>query len=76
MSSETDNNHFSFTLRILIGLAAAGLVLYFMHLRYDSPFNSLVFLTGLVFLLLFLGITILDTIEYQPAVYDAFTKPN
>ncbi|MHB0957092.1 MAG: cytochrome C oxidase subunit IV family protein [Pirellulaceae bacterium] len=56
---------------IALGIATikgALVVLYFMHLRYDSPFNSIVFVTALVFMFLFLGITILDTIEYQPAI--------
>jgi AI-2 transport protein TqsA len=42
MSSATDNNRFSFALRILIGLAAAGLVLYFMHLMSDLINNLFV----------------------------------
>jgi cytochrome c oxidase subunit 4 len=56
---------------IALGIAtikAALVVLYFMHLRYDSPFNSIVFVTALAFMFLFLGITILDTIQYQPAI--------
>lgn len=56
---------------IALGIATvkgALVVLYFMHLRYDSPFYSIVFLTALAFVLLFLGITILDTIEYQPDI--------
>ena len=56
---------------IALGIATikgALVVLYFMHLRYDSPFNSIVFVTALVFMFLFLGITILDTIQYQPAI--------
>ena len=56
---------------IALGIAtikAALVVLYFMHLRYDSPFNSIVLVTAFVFMFLFLGITILDTIQYQPAI--------
>lgn len=52
-----------------IATVKAGLVaLYFMHLRYDSPFNALVFVTALVFLGLFLSITLLDAIGYQPDI--------
>lgn len=61
----------SWNIWIALGIATikgALVVLYFMHLRYDSPFNSIVFLTALVFMLLFLGITILDTIEYAPDI--------
>ncbi|MBN1910309.1 MAG: cytochrome C oxidase subunit IV family protein [Pirellulales bacterium] len=56
---------------VALGVATvkAGLVaLYFMHLRYDNLFNSVVFLTGVAFLGLFLGITLLDTVEYQPGI--------
>ena len=63
----------SLNLWIALGIATvkgALVVLYFMHLRYDSPFNSVIFLTAIAFLFLFLGITIMDTIEYQPAVYE------
>ncbi|OHB85046.1 MAG: hypothetical protein A2V98_15850 [Planctomycetes bacterium RBG_16_64_12] len=58
-------------LGIALGIAtvkAALVALYFMHLRYDHPFNALIFLTGLLFLALFLSLTLLDTLEYQPAI--------
>ena len=64
---------------IALGIATikgALVVLYFMHLRYDSPFNAIVFLTAIAFLFLFLGITIVDTIEYQPAVYEMIEQGN
>jgi len=54
---------------MLIATIKASLVaLYFMHLRYDNPFNALVFVTALVFLGLFLGITLLDVSGYQPDI--------
>ena len=56
---------------IALGIATikAGLVaLYFMHLRYDHPFNGLIFVTALVFLFLFLSLTMLDTLQYQPTL--------
>jgi cytochrome c oxidase subunit 4 len=64
---------------IALGIATvkgALVVLYFMHLRYDSPFNSIIFLTAIVFLFLFLGIVILDSIQYQPAINEmTISKP-
>ena len=60
-----------FNLWIAMGIAtikAALVALYFMHLRYDSPFNGLVFVAGLAFLALFLGMTLLDTFQYQPEI--------
>ena len=49
---------------------AEGLLvaLYFMHLRYDNPFYAVVFLTALLFLAIFLSLTLLDTFQYQPDV--------
>ena len=61
----------SWNLWIAMGIAAvkAALVaLYFMHLRYDHPFHGLLFVTALVFLALFVSLTLLDTLEYQPAI--------
>jgi cytochrome c oxidase subunit 4 len=53
---------------ISLGIAAvkASLVAaYFMHLRYDNPLNALIFTFGLLFIALFLGLTLMDTFEYQ-----------
>ena len=56
-------------LPIAIGIAtlkASLVALYFMHLRYDNPFYALIFLVGLWFVALFISLTLLDTLEYQP----------
>jgi cytochrome c oxidase subunit 4 len=58
-------------LNILAALAiavvkAAFVVLYFMHLRYDSPFNAVVLISALFFVAVFLGFAIMDTGEYKP----------
>lgn len=61
----------SAALVIALGIAtvkAALVALYFMHLRYDNPFFAVVFLTALLFLALFLSLTLLDTLQYQPDV--------
>jgi cytochrome c oxidase subunit IV len=61
----------SLNIWIALGIATIKgvlVVLYFMHLRYDSPFNAIVFVTALAFMFLFLGITILDTIQFQPGI--------
>jgi cytochrome c oxidase subunit 4 len=49
-------------------LKAALVALFFMHLRYDNPFNGLVFLTALLFLAIFVGGTLTDTVQYQPDI--------
>jgi hypothetical protein len=51
-----------------------------MHLRWDSPFNGLAFVSALFFVALFIGITVLDTKESlvnftQPAVTAARPQP-
>ena len=53
---------------IAMGIAtikAALVALYFMHLRYDHPFNALIFVVGVVVLGLFISLTLLDTQEYS-----------
>jgi cytochrome c oxidase subunit 4 len=47
---------------------AVLVALYFMHLRYDNPFNAIVFLAALIFIALFISITLLDTTQYQPDI--------
>ena len=44
---------------------ACLVALYFMHLRYDRPFHGLLVVFGLCFVLLFLGLTLLDSQAYQ-----------
>ena len=52
-----------------IATVKASLVaLWFMHLRYDSGIYSFIFLVGVVFLGLFLIITMLDSVQYQPNI--------
>jgi cytochrome c oxidase subunit IV len=61
----------SWNLIIALGIAtikAALVVLFFMHLRYDNPFYAIVFITALLFVALFLGLTLLDTTQYQPDI--------
>ena len=61
-----DLGPFNIWLALLIAVIKGGLVaMYFMHLRWDSPFNGVVLIASLFFVALFLGITILDTEEYR-----------
>ena len=53
---------------ISLGIATvkAGLVAaYFMHLRYDKPFNALIFVAAIGFVGLFLALTLADSKSYQ-----------
>lgn len=57
---------FSIWAALAIALIKAAIVaLYFMHLRWDSPFNALVLISSLLFVSLFLGAAIMDSREYQ-----------
>jgi cytochrome c oxidase subunit 4 len=52
---------------LLIAVVKSALVaLYFMHLRYDSLFNGLVLICALLFVVVFIAISLIDTHEYQP----------
>jgi cytochrome c oxidase subunit 4 len=42
--------------------------LYFMHLRWDRPFVGFIFVGSILFVVLFIGITLTDTMEYQPTI--------
>jgi cytochrome c oxidase subunit 4 len=56
-------------LLVALGVAtikAALVALWFMHLRYDNGLYAFIFLVGVVFLGLFLGIAMLDAISYRP----------
>ena len=53
---------------VAIGIAVvkASLVgLYFMHLRWDSPFNSLVLVMSLAFVALIICFTLMDSFSYS-----------
>jgi cytochrome c oxidase subunit 4 len=54
-------------LAMAIATAKGSLVvLYFMHLRWDRPFNAVVFIGALVFVMLFVSLALMDTMAYQP----------
>jgi cytochrome c oxidase subunit 4 len=67
-------------LNIWIGLAIATgkavlVALYYMHLRWDRPFNAFVFLGAFLFLFLFIGIAMMDSGQYQPSIIPDFAGP-
>jgi cytochrome c oxidase subunit 4 len=43
-------------------------VLFFMHLRYDRPFNGIVFVASLAFVAILISFALTDTTEYAPDV--------
>lgn len=50
---------------IVAVIKAALVILFFMHLWWDRPFNAVVLVAAFFFVALFLGFTILDTDQYQ-----------
>lgn len=58
-----------FNIWAALGIAvtkAAFVILYFMHLRYDKPFNAVVLISALLFVAVFIGIAMMDTSQYKP----------
>ena len=54
---------------IAMGIATVKAILvglFFMHLAYDKLFNAFLFITALFFVFVFISLTTLDTLEYQP----------
>ena len=49
----------------IAAVKSALVALYFMHLRWDSPFNSVILIAALFFVALLIGIIVLDTSEYH-----------
>ena len=48
--------------------------MFFMHLRYDRPFNGIILVVALAFVALFISFALIDTREYAPDV-DAGNAP-
>ena len=58
-------------LNVWVALAIAVIkgslvVAFFMHLKYDRPFNTIIFVTSLCFVALFISFSLTDTREYSP----------
>jgi cytochrome c oxidase subunit 4 len=52
---------------MVIAVTKATLViLFFMHLRYDKLFHSVIFVSAILAASLFVGFTLLDSSQYQP----------
>ena len=58
------NINFGIAMAIAV-LKATLVVLFFMHLRYDRLFHSVVFVSALLAASLFVGFTLMDSNQYQ-----------
>ena len=69
-TANMDFGNYNIVIALVIALIKGSLVvLFFMHLRYDRPFNGIVFIISMAFVVLFITFALLDTHEYAPDVY-------
>lgn len=62
-----DAGELNIVIALGIAVVKATLVcLFFMHLRWDRPFNALICVGSIACVALFLALAMLDTYEYQP----------
>jgi cytochrome c oxidase subunit 4 len=56
-------------------IKAALVILFFMHMIHDKPFNIIMFLGTLVFVALFLGFTLMDAHNYKDLIEPGSITP-
>lgn len=57
-------------------LKATLVILFFMHLRYDRLFHSVVFVSAILAAVLFVGFTLMDSNQYQHTnIWDVDSPP-
>jgi cytochrome c oxidase subunit 4 len=67
VTSRLDLGAFNIVLALAIASLKASLVaMFFMHLRYEHRFQTVIFLGALFFAALFVGFVVFDTTQYQP----------
>jgi cytochrome c oxidase subunit IV len=65
----------NFVIAMIIATIKAGLVItYFMHLRWDRPFHTLIFLGSLFFVTLFITLTLTDKSEYEGDIQEMYLR--
>lgn len=68
-----DLGQLNLIIALTIAVIKAGLVaLFFMHLRWDSPFYALIVILALAFVGLFVAIPMLDAGGYQQGIKAAY----
>ena len=64
-----------FNLWIALGIAvfkASLVLLFFMHLKYDKPFNAIVIIVSMALVMLLIAITLTDTGQYEPSLIPGY----
>ena len=65
-----DVGEFNMVIALGVAVIKATLVaLFFMHLRWDRPFNQLIFLSGILFVVLMMAFCLMDTSQYRESQY-------
>ena len=54
----------------IAGVKATLVSLFFMHLRWDRAFNSMIFVTSIFLVVLMMIFALMDTGQYDPQIYD------
>ena len=74
MTSKVELAQFAFGIAMVIATAKAFLVCaFFMHMYWDKGFNILLFLSSVLFVSLFISMTLLDSGQYQDSI-DIFPR--
>lgn len=61
-----------FNIVVALGVAAVKatiVILVFMHLRWDRPFNLLVLIGSIIFVVLMVAFTAMDVGQYRPTIF-------
>jgi len=53
---------------VIAAIKAALVVLFFMHLFWDSPFNGIVLICALLCVAIFISFAVMDTTSYNPSL--------
>jgi len=72
--AEFDLKEMNIFVALGIAMVKATLVcLFFMHLRWDRPFNGFILVGSLGFVALFIAFAMTDSAEYQPEIQKIIT---
>ena len=67
VTSRMDLGPFNIVLALSIASLKAALVaMFFMHLKYEHRFQTVIFVGAVFFAALFVGFVVFDTTQYQP----------
>lgn len=74
--AQLDLRELNIFVALAIAVLKASLVcLFFMHLRWDRPFNGFVLITSLALVALFIWFAMTDSHEYQPEIVQKVSDP-